>query len=111
MAGLPTPFAEEVLDLVARIPRGRAMSYGDVAAVLGSGGPRQVGRTMSQFGSGVPWWRVIRADGTPAEAVADEALRRLRRDRTPLTAAGDRVDWSRARWRPSTNEEQLDGTG
>ena len=102
-ARLPTPFAEDVLDLVAQIPRGRAMSYGDVAAALGAGGPRQVGHTMSQFGSGVPWWRVVRADGTPADAVAEEALRRLRRDKTPFNAAGDRVDWSRARWTPNTN--------
>ncbi|HVQ17578.1 MAG TPA: MGMT family protein [Actinomycetes bacterium] len=98
--GLPTPFAEDVLDVVARIPAGKAMSYGDVAAVLGSGGPRQVGRTMSSFGSGVPWWRVVRSDGTPAPEVAVEALRRLRRDRTPLNPSGHRVDFTRARWRP-----------
>ncbi|HVQ87102.1 MAG TPA: MGMT family protein [Actinomycetes bacterium] len=100
--GLPSPFAEDVLDLVAKIPRGRAMSYGDVAVTLGAGGPRQVGHTMSHFGSGVPWWRVVRADGTPAEAVAVEALKRLRSERTPLNAAGDRVDFTRARWAPTS---------
>jgi alkylated DNA nucleotide flippase Atl1 len=99
-AGLPTPFAEDVLDLVARIPAGRAMAYGDVARALGAGGPRQVGHTMARFGSGVPWWRVVRADGTPAPQVADEALRRLRRERTPMRAAGTRVDLTRARWTP-----------
>ncbi|NUS57914.1 MAG: cysteine methyltransferase, partial [Streptomycetaceae bacterium] len=31
---LPTPIAERVLDLVARIPPGRVMAYGDVAASL-----------------------------------------------------------------------------
>lgn len=96
--GLPSPFAEQVLDLVAQIPAGKAVSYGDVAAMLGHGGPRQVGQTMARFGSGVPWWRVVRADGTPAPAVAGEALARLREDDTPLTAAGDRIDWPRARW-------------
>lgn len=77
------------------------MSYGDVATALGAGGPRQVGHTMSHFGSGVPWWRVVRADGTPAESVASEALERLRKERTPLNSAGDRVDLGRARWNPN----------
>ena len=99
--GLPSSFDEEVLDLVARIPAGCAMSYGAVAQAIGAGGPRQVGRTMSEFGSGVPWWRVVRADGTPAPQVAAEALRRLRRDHTPLTASGERVDWRHAAWSPS----------
>jgi len=96
--GIPSLYAEQVLDLVAQIPKGRALSYGDVAALLGHGGPRQVGQTMARFGSGVPWWRVVRADGSPAPMVADEALRRMRAERMPLRPAGDRVDWSRARW-------------
>ena len=97
--GLPSPFAEAVLDLVAGIPKGKAVAYGQIAEMLGEGGPRQVAHTMSHFGSGVPWWRVVRADGTPAPEVREEALRRLARDRTPLNGSGDRVDWSRARWR------------
>ncbi|MFD0886905.1 MGMT family protein, partial [Streptosporangium algeriense] len=56
--GHPTPYAERVLDLVERIPAGRVMSYGDIAEYLGEGGPRQVGRVMSTWGGGVPWWRV-----------------------------------------------------
>lgn len=96
--GVPSPFAEQVLDLVAQIPAGRALSYGDVAALVGRGGPRQVGQTMARFGGGVPWWRVLRADGTPAVVVAEEALVRLRREGTPLRASGDRVDWDLARW-------------
>lgn len=96
--GIPSPFAEDVLDLVAQIPQGQAVSYGDVAALIGRGGPRQVGQTMATFGGGVPWWRVLRADGTPAPAIADEALARLREDQTPMRPSGDRVDWSRARW-------------
>ena len=42
-AGLPTPFAESVLDLVEQIPPGRVMAYGDVASALGAGGARAVG--------------------------------------------------------------------
>jgi alkylated DNA nucleotide flippase Atl1 len=101
-AGLPTPFAEAVLDLVEQIPPGRVMAYGDVAAVLGAGGARTVGTVMARFGSGVPWHRVIRSDGSPPAGHETEALRRHRREGTPLTASGAKVDMPAARWWPST---------
>ncbi len=99
-AGLPTPFAEEVLDLVERIPRGHVMAYGDVAAALGSGGARAVGTVMARFGSGVPWHRVVRSDGSPPAGHEAEALRRHRAERTPLAPGGTRIDMARARWWP-----------
>ena len=95
---LPTPFAEEVLDLVAKIPIGRVMAYSDIADALGRGGARQVGQAMARFGSGVPWWRVLRADGSVAPVNAGEQLRLLRADGTPMR--DDRVDMTRARWTP-----------
>ena len=49
--GRPTPYAARVLDLVERIPRGKVMSYGDVAEFVGKGSGRSVGATT---GSGVP---------------------------------------------------------
>ena len=57
---LPEDFDELVLDVVARIPPGKVMSYGDIAEYLGVGGPRQVGAVMSRSGGEVPWWRVLR---------------------------------------------------
>lgn len=96
--GLPTPFAELVLDLVETIPPGRVMAYSDIADALGRGGARQVGQVMSRYGSGVPWWRVLRADGSCAPVQVAEQVERLRADGTPFV--GDRVDMSRARWRP-----------
>ena len=108
--GLPTPFAEEVLDVVASIPAGSAVSYGDVARRVGSGGPRQVGTTLSRYGSGVPWWRVVRADGSPAPVLADEALRRLSAENVPLVADGTRVDLPRARpWADPAVSDPGDG--
>lgn len=105
---LPTPIAERVLDLVARIPAGRVMAYGDIATWFADDperaegdpqlGPRQVGRVMSRYGGGVPWWRVLRADGTHAPGLEDEGLRRLRAEGTPMRAGGTRVDMARARW-------------
>lgn len=104
--GLPTPFAEDVLDLVAQIPQGHVLTYGDVAGLLGSGGARAVGTVMARFGSGVPWWRVVRADGRLPVGHEREALARHRSEGTPMrptagavvVAEHRRVDLTRARW-------------
>jgi alkylated DNA nucleotide flippase Atl1 len=99
--GLPSPYAERVLDLDDTIPSGRVMAYGDIAGVLAQGGPRQVGNVMSRFGGGVPWHRVVRADGRPAQCHEGEALALLRAEGTPLLGeGGTRVDMARARWLP-----------
>ncbi len=95
-AAVPPAFAQRVLDVVEKIPPGRVMAYGDIADYLGEGGPRQVGRVMSLWGGPVPWYRVVRADGTPALCHDGESLRLLRGERTPMR--GDRVDMRTARW-------------
>ncbi|GAA1518571.1 hypothetical protein GCM10009677_59990 [Sphaerisporangium rubeum] len=92
----PTPFAERVLDLVDRIPAGKVMSYGDVAEYLAEGGPRQVGRVMATWGGGVPWWRVVRADGRPVIGHESRCLARWRAEGTPMR--GERADMRTARW-------------
>jgi len=93
---LPTPFAEEVLDIVSEIPAGRVMSYSDVASVVSRGGPRQVGQSLARFGSGVPWWRVLRADGSCADIHRDRQVELLRAEGVPFR--GERVDMVHARW-------------
>src|SRR5690349_18841901 len=90
-------FAEQVLDVVRRIPPGKVMSYGDIAEYLGSNAPRAVGKVMAQeCDDGVPWHRVLRSNGTPAEHLAARQLRLLRAENVPMR--GDRVDMRRARW-------------
>ena len=89
-------YVELVLEAVDRIPPGRVSTYGDLAELVGRGGPRQVGTVMSRYGAGVAWWRVIRADGRPAEGLRTEALARLRAEGCPLR--GERVDLRTARW-------------
>jgi hypothetical protein len=46
----------------------------------------------------VPWWRVLRADGTVAPHLRERQLARLRAEGTPMDPYGDGVDLSRARW-------------
>jgi alkylated DNA nucleotide flippase Atl1 len=90
-------FVEWVLTAVEEIPLGQVASYGDIAERVGRGGPRQVGQVMSSHGAAVPWWRVVRADGRPAQGLEQEALARLRAEGVPLS--GERVDMPRARSR------------
>lgn len=53
---------EHVLVAVEQVPRGRVVSYGDIAGLVGIG-PRQVGAILSRWGGGVAWWRVTNAAG------------------------------------------------
>src|SRR5271168_1534828 len=92
-------YSSSVLDVVDAIPAGRVMSYGDIAEYLGAGGPRQVGRVLSRYGGGAPWWRVIRTDGRPPDGHDSRALEHYLAEGTPLLSARPpvRVDMRRAR--------------
>src|SRR5262249_27408264 len=60
-------YRERVYELVLRIPRGRVMSYGSVARVLGAGyDARAIGNVMHATpddGRHIPWHRVINSQG------------------------------------------------
>ena len=98
-------YVEAVLSLVERVPAGRVTTYGALADAVGRGGPRLVGRVMSLYGGSVPWWRVVRADGSPAPCHEGEAATLLRAEGAPVRASG-RLDMAQALWLP-----RLDGHG
>ncbi len=58
-------FADRVLDVVAQIPKGKTLTYKQVAALAGSpNAARAVGNIMkSNYRPNVPCHRVIRSDG------------------------------------------------
>ena len=60
-----TSYREKVYDLVKQIPRGRVMTYGQIADILGEGyTARTIGYVMHGADSeSVPWQRVINAQG------------------------------------------------
>ncbi len=61
---VPANFYEAVYRLVVRIPRGRVMTYGQIAAILGSPrAARAVGYAMRACPDGLPWQRVINGKG------------------------------------------------
>lgn len=69
---------DRVRDVVAGIPPGTTMSYGEVAEVAGIRSARLVGRILAEDGHDLPWHRVLRADGRTAPQVAEEQAARLR---------------------------------
>lgn len=95
---LSEEFTERVLSLVERIPRGRVLSYGLIAGILDEGGPRQVGSVMAYDGGGVPWWRVVRADGSLPRSHIGRAQEHYREENTPMRPGGAAVDIRRALW-------------
>jgi len=104
---MPQPsedFVGAVLEVVASIPEGRVMAYGDVAAAIGSRAARGVGQVIAYYGSEVPWWRVVRASGHPPQCHEGRALEHYRAEATPLLwsrdGVGYRVDLARARYAP-----------
>jgi len=60
-------FEQSVLDIVRKIPKGKVMSYGQIAKSIGTPkASREVGWAMHSLGgtSDFPWWRVLNSKGT-----------------------------------------------
>ena len=99
----PEEYVELVLRCVEQVPPGRVTTYGAIAEVVGEvaggGGPRQVGSIMAAYGGPVPWWRVVRADGSLPPSHDAEARQAYLAEGTPLRGSGS-VDLRRAFFRP-----------
>src|SRR3954454_3768299 len=84
------PRAERVLERIRDIPPGFVRTYGDVSP----GAPRFAGAVLAQCEDpGVPWHRVVRADGSLAKG--DRQRRLLAAEGVPFR--GERVDMRTAR--------------
>jgi methylated-DNA-protein-cysteine methyltransferase-like protein len=74
-----TPLQVRFRHVVADLEVGEVVSYGEVARRAGrSGAARAVGAFLAEHGDDLPWWRVIRADGSLADHKVREQERRLR---------------------------------
>ncbi|WP_459973611.1 MGMT family protein [Mycobacterium sp. MUNTM1] len=78
MAPVTDEQVERVRALVAEIPSGRVVTYGDIATVAGLSSPRIVGWIMRTDSSDLPWHRVITASGRPARHLTTRQLELLR---------------------------------
>jgi methylated-DNA-protein-cysteine methyltransferase-like protein len=98
-----------MLKTVARIPRGKVATYGDVAYVSGyPGSSRQVVWAL-RSASGVPWHRVVGAGGRillPAELGMEQ---RFRLEAEGVRFTGLRVDMDAHGWAPFIRKRSRSG--
>jgi methylated-DNA-protein-cysteine methyltransferase-like protein len=72
--------ARRVYALVRQIPRGKVMSYGQVAHACPPLTARQVGRIMARaLDDDIPWWRVVGSDGSLRIRKRDPMLAQLQK--------------------------------
>ena len=83
---------ETIYARVARVPPGHVTTYGD----LSPGAARHAGRALAQMPPGLPWWRVVRSDGTWPKGPEQRA--RLLAEDVPIR--GSRVVMAEARIPP-----------
>ena len=98
-------YIEDVLGVVEQVPAGRVTTYGAIADAVGRSGPRRVGRVMSQLGGSVPWWRVVRSDGSLPPSHGEEARAHYLDEGTALRPSG-RVHMAKAFWEPHGPERE-----
>ena len=80
----------EILERVRAIPHGRVAAYSDITPHA----PRQAGQVLSaSFEPGLPWHRVVRADGSLAKGARQRRL--LVAEGVPFR--GERVEMATAR--------------
>jgi methylated-DNA-protein-cysteine methyltransferase-like protein len=86
-------FEDAVEAVICSIPAGEVMTYGEVAAEAGfPGAARAVGNLLSGS-DGLPWWRVVAANGRLVPHHEAEHARRLRAEGVAVT--GGRVRMAR----------------
>ena len=88
--------SEDVLAAVRQIPPGFVRTYGDLCP----GAPRFAGTALRGVSDAVPWWRVVRANGTLA--MGEDQRRRLDAEGVPfLRIHPPRLDMRTARLPPN----------
>lgn len=106
-------FRERVYELVLRIPRGRVMTYGLVARVLGgSYTALSIGEVMHATpndGRNIPWHRVINAQGglsTAGMTTPPDLQQRLLEAEGVVFNEKDRCDLKQYLWTPPEYEAE-----
>lgn len=104
-------YRERVYEIVRRIPRGRVMTYGQIAEILGEGyTARTIGFVMHASGDQTPWHRVINARGacsTGKVVLPEDKQQRLLESESVQFDERGRCNLERYLWIP---DEQKDSS-
>ncbi|MDX9992771.1 MAG: MGMT family protein [Anaerolineales bacterium] len=107
----PAAFNAQVWEVVRRIPAGKVLAYGQVGALVAvpeglllkdydAFRARWVGGALAACPDGVPWWRVINAQGKISPRPGAEKQRMLLEAEQVTFDAKDRIDLARFGWNP-----------
>ena len=92
---------------VRKIPRGRVVTYGQVARALRlPGGGRTAGRAMAACPPGVPWHRVIGAGGHLRTPEPHRSYQRQLLTKEGVEFLGHRVDIAKHAWKPGSERKR-----
>ena len=105
------PRRRVIYDVIARIPKGRVATYGQIASLAGmSGRARQVGYALAATPESVrlPWHRVINAEGkvSPRSQTKLHELQRELLEKEGVIFVSGRVDLARFLWKPAFGRDK-----
>lgn len=101
-------FRDRVYEIVALIPRGRVMTYGDVAAYAGQAHAARIVGGIAHFGpDDLPWHRVVNRFGDMASGYhGGKAVHQAALEAEGIQINDFRInDFEAIRWRPFNNDE------
>jgi methylated-DNA-protein-cysteine methyltransferase-like protein len=93
--------------VIASVPRGRVITYGQVASAAGCPGAARVTVWALHGGEALPWHRVVAAGGRIALPGEPGREQRLRLEVEGVTFRGDRVRMDRHGWQPTGSRRPL----
>lgn len=97
-------FRLRVYAIVAQIPKGRVMSYGQIAALCGSPRAARIVGGVAHFGDpDLPWQRVVHKDGSLAAGYPGgvEGHRQVLEGEGVKVSRDFKVDMQKLLWRPA----------
>ena len=86
--------------VIARVPRGKVITYGQVAAAAGFPGGARLTVWALRSAEGLPWHRVVSAGGRLGLSGEEGREQRLRLEMEGVTFRGGRVRMELHTWTP-----------
>jgi methylated-DNA-protein-cysteine methyltransferase-like protein len=101
-------FKQRVYDLVGRIPQGKVMTYGQIAAICGAAWAAWEVGQLAHFGpTGLPWQRVVNKQGGLARGYVPDGLEGQKRalEADGVSVSNEyQVNVNSLLWNPNQNQ-------
>jgi len=103
-------FSERVQALVAQIPEGRVMTYGQIAGICGNANAARIVGGIAHFGNpDIPWQRVVNKQGGLASGYPggrEGHKHHLEQEGLQISDDFKIIDFADRLWNPYKNEHQ-----